>query len=64
MNNAITKLVDIYFKKATNKTKPLLANKLMLYIADSLDKAVNGASFSHLSKIKMLLNRTYRRYQK
>lgn len=47
MNKIILKLVDIYYKnkKLQNQTKSLLNNKLILFIADYIDKCINSSKF-------------------
>jgi hypothetical protein len=47
MNKIILKLVDIYYKnkKLQNQTKSLLNNKLMLFVADYIDKCINNTKF-------------------
>ena len=60
----INKLVDLYFKRASLRTKSLLCNKLMLFVADSLDKAVSNSNYGNLPSIQILLGRTFRRFMK
>jgi hypothetical protein len=62
----LCKLVDLYFryKKHINQIKSLLSNKLMLFIADSIDRVINSGNYLKLNVVKSILNKVHRRFPK
>ncbi len=59
-------MIEIYYKhrKTQSQIKSQLSNKLMLFIADSIDKCINGNFYGELCWVKGLLGRVYRRFSK
>lgn len=61
-------MIEIYYKYKHRKTqtqiKSQLSNKLMLFIADSIDKCINGNFYGELYWVRMLLGKVYRRFSK
>lgn len=60
------KFLDVYYKyrKGQNQTKSLLNNKLMLYVADFIDKCISNSRYGDLNLIEKLLTKNYRRFPK
>ena len=62
----LSKMVNFYFKYRKNhaQTHKALSDKMMLFVADSIDKTIIGKKYSELSIVRMLLKKIYRRYNK
>lgn len=59
-------MVELYFRYRKNhsQTHKALSDKMMLYVADSIDKIMAAKRFDDLGILRMLLKKIYRRYNK
>ena len=66
MEKVMAKFVNVYYsyRKTQAQIKSQLSNKLMLYVADSIDKLINSNLFGRLIVLKSLLQKVYRRFSK
>jgi len=66
VNGLVSKMLDSYYgyRKNQSQTKELLSSKLMLFVADSIDRNVSNSHFNNLNLVKIILTKTYRRFPK
>lgn len=62
----LSRMIDTYnsYRKGHVIAQKSLANRLMLYIADSIDKSLSSRKFELLSTVQATLKKTNRRFTK